>query len=553
MKWIRTGRQLGQAVKNVQRFRHIVAVFARHGFSDIVQRMDLGRYLPTRFVPQDEDLQQNTPMRLRKAFEQLGPTFVKLGQVLSTRPDLIPEPFIEEFTKLQDDVNPLPYAVIKSVLERELGARTETEFRFIQAEPLASASIAQVHEAELKDGTKVVIKVQRPELQQIIDTDISLLAFMAKLLERYIPETRLISPVTIVDEFFRTLSNETDFQIEANNILKITENMKTFPEIVIPRVYRDLSTERVLTLQKIEGIPVNNLKELDRQGVDKKFLVRTGSRAFFKSIMIDGLFHGDLHGGNLFAMPNNQIGIIDFGIVGRLSQKSRDKLANMVMAILTEDYENLCITYAELGAADPSTDFDAFERDVRATIAPYLGLNISEVNSGRVLIEATKVAAKYNIKVPSDWMIVFKGILTMEGMGRSLDPHFDFIAEGHDLIKDLVKNQFSTQRLSKEAMWIAKDVGALLQVLPRQIRWMFKKFNRNDFALEIKSPQLDEIREQMEANGKRTSLSIVVAGLFIASSVALQFATPFQLIGMPVISAAYLIIGGLLMIRVLFK
>jgi ubiquinone biosynthesis protein len=554
MRWFHTGKQLGQAVKNVQRLRVILGVFGKYGFVDVVDRMNLGKFLPRRLRNFAEtQAEVPAPERIRLAFEELGPTFVKFGQVLSTRSDLLPEAFVKEFTKLQDNVQPLPNEIARAVVERELGMPVEKAYAEFNAQPLASASIAQVHEARLHSGEKVVVKIQRPGIDRIIDTDVSLLAFLASMMERYIPETRLIGPKTVVEEFFRTLSYELDFFVEANNMAKIASNLVSFPDIVIPKVYRDLSTSKILTLEKLEGIRVNDIAAMDAAGIDRKKVVDLGARAFFKAVMIDGLFHGDLHGGNMFVLPGNRLGIIDFGIVGRLSQKSRDQLAEMVMALLTEDYETLCYEYAELGAAGPSIDFDAFQREVRNTLSPYMGLSLKDLNPGKVLIEATRIAAKYEIKVPGDWMIVFKAILTIEGMGRTLDPDFDILAIGQDLAKDLVKNRYSAARVSKDALWMARDMASLLEVLPRQIRWMFRKFNSNDFAFEIKSPELRDLRGQLDLNARRMSLSMLAAGLFIAGSLCLEHASDSTIWGYPAISVVFFALGGIVLMNLFVK
>ena len=554
MKWIRTGRQIGQAVKNVQRLKQIIAVFAKYGFVDLVDRMNLGKFLPKRLAAYAESQAEfGVPVRLRMAFEELGPTFVKLGQLLSTRPDLLNEAFIEEFIKLQDNVLPLPYEVVKRAVERELGKTLDQAYGSFDEKPLAAASISQVHQATLLTGEIVVVKVQRPEIQRIIDTDVSLLAFLATLLEKYVPESRVVGPKTVVEEFFRTISYELDFVIEANNMTKMTANMASIPDIVIPKVYKALCTRKVLTLEKIDGIRVNNLKALDAAGVDRKRVVELGTRAFFKSVYLDGLFHGDLHGGNLFILPGNKLGIIDFGIVGRLSEKSRDQLANMVMSLVTEDYENLCYQYAELGASGPSIDFDGFVREVRNTLAPHIGLNLSELNAGKVLIEATRIATKYEIKVPGDWMLVFKAILTIEGMGRTLDPDFDLMAAGRDLVGEIVKRQYSMDRIGKDLLWVAKDAAALLQVLPRQIRWMFRKFNANDFAFEIKVPEMDRLRHQIDRSARRLSVSVLAGGLFIASSLALQQNSGQRILNYPVLTVIYFVVGAILVLRFFLK
>jgi ubiquinone biosynthesis protein len=329
--------------------------------------------------------------------------------------------------------------------------------------------------------------------------------------------------------------------------------MATIPEVVIPKVHKPLSTTRVLTQQRLEGIRVNDLKALDAAGIDRKRVIEIGARAFFKSVLIDGLFHGDLHGGNMFVLPGNRLGIIDFGIVGRLSEKSRDQLANMVMSLLTEDYENLCYQYAELGASGPSIDFENFQREVRNTLSPYLGLPLNELNIGKVLVEATRIATKYDITIPGDWMLVFKAILTTEGMGRTLDPGFDLMATGRELVKDLVKSQYSLERISRDLVWVAKDMAALFQVLPRQIRWMFRKFNSDDFAFEIKSPQLDDLRRQLDANNRRTNLTVLVVGFFVASSLALQTQYGHQVLHYPMLSVLYFAAGCLLLLRLFYR
>ena len=554
MRWIQRGLQLGQAVKNVQRLRVITGVFAKHGFVDIVDRTNLGKYLPSRLAAfAEEHADRTMPERLRLAFEELGPTFVKLGQLLSTRPDLLPESWIDEFVKLQDNVQPLQFDVVKAIIEEQLKRKLEDAYDSFDPVPIGAASIGQVHTATLKTGEKVVVKVQRPEIDRIIETDVSILAFIAGLLEKYVPETRIVGPKVIVNEFFRTLSYELDYVVEANNMTKMAENMTSIPEVVIPKVYRTFSTDRILTLERLEGIRVNDLKALDAAGIDRKLVVEVGARAFFRSVMIDGLFHGDLHGGNLFILPGNRLGIIDFGMVGRLSQKSRDQFATMVMALLSEDYEMLCYQYAELGASGPSIDFDGFQREVRNTLAPYMGLSLADLNAGRILIEATKIATRYHIQVPGDWMMVFKAILTIEGMGRTLDPAFDLLSIGQDLVKDLVKDQYSFQRMSKDLLWVAKDVSALLQVLPRQIRWMFRRFTSNDFAIEIKSPELDGIRRQLDINGRRSSLSVLIAGLFVASSISLQHSSGKMIGEYPLISVIYFATGSVFLIKLILK
>ena len=515
--------QFTRAVKGVGRLRQIVSVLSKHGFGDVIDRLGLGGFLPNRLLKwADVNQGRNLGERMRLAFEELGPTFVKLGQVLSMRPDLVPESVVEELTKLQDRVSPLPFEVIQESLNRELGVKGLEQFLEINPVPLASASIGQVHEAILKTGEKVVIKVLRPDIKKIIETDISLLTLIAELFEKYFPELRVLNPKIFVEEFFKTLQYELDFKIEANNIEKIEKNSSEIPDLVFPKVYHELSTHQVLTLERFEGIRLNDKEAILNAPIDREKIAAIGARAFLYSVLKYGLFHGDLHGGNLFILPGEKLGVIDFGIVGRLSQKSRDQLATMVWALIQEDYETLCYTYADLGSADTSIDFDSFQREVRNVLSPYLGLNLNDVNSGRVLIEATKIAAKYNIRVPGDWMLVFRAIVTMEGMGRLLDPKFDMIAMGESLVMDLVKIQTSPSRLRKEAFKISRDVVSLLEVLPRNLRWALRKFARNDYALEIKSPDIHRVSQQIDRGSRRIARSMNGMGLLIAGAILIQ-------------------------------
>ncbi len=539
MQIFKTGKQVTQAVKNVQRLRVILTTFGRHGLQEFLIRMGFQRYLPT-FSKSEEIEKLTVPERLRMAFESLGPAFIKLGQLFGNRPDMIPEAFIEEFKKLQDHVAPLPFETIRLQIERELGGKLEDHYSFFNPNPLASASIGQVHEARLKNGGKdaedVVVKVQRPDIEKIIKTDISILMFLANMVEKYIPELRLIRPTQVIEEFFVMLQYELDFIVEANTTQKVAENFRNHSKVVIPKVYRKVTTRRILTLERLHGVRITDVEKLKELNINPSELVEVGARAFFKMVLQDGLFHGDLHGGNLFAIKDptsgeSKIGVIDFGIVGRLSQKSRDSFSRMLLYLILEDYDSLCYEYAELGATGTGIDFDGFQREVRNALSPHMGLNLRDVNVGVVLINSTKVAFKYRIQVPSDWMIVFKAIFTLEGLGRQLDPDFDLLTIGQELIKSLIKDRYSLERLAKDFAWIARDISALLQIAPRQIRWMIKKFNSNDFAFEMKLKEMEVLRRQIERSFRGLGFSVVCSGFFIAAALSLQNSTQPVLAG----------------------
>ncbi len=547
---VRRGIQISRAMKGAGRLRQIVSVLSKHGFGDVVQRLKLDNLVPGRIAKWAEtDESRSIGERMRLAFEELGPTFVKFGQVLSMRPDLVPDHVVDELVKLQDRVNPMPFETVREVLNRELGAKVQTAFREIGPVPLGAASIGQVHEAVLISGERVVIKVLRPDIRKVIETDVSLLSLLAEMFEKYFPELRVLNPKVFVEEFFKALQYELDFKIEANNIEKIRKNSAEFPDLVFPRVYHELSTHEVLVLERFDGIKLNDREAVLSSNIDRAKIVTLGAQAFLSSVLKHGLFHGDLHGGNLFILPGDRLGVIDFGIVGRLSQKSRDQLVTMVWALLQEDYETLCYTYADLGSADTTIDFDSFQREVRNVLSPYLGLSIDDVNSGRVLIEATKIAAKYNIRVPGDWMLVFRAILTMEGMGRLLDPRFDMIAMGESLILDLVKIQMSPARLKGDAFKIAKELSALLETLPRNLRWALRKLARNDYAIELKSPEVARLAQVTDRGARRIARSISSFGFLLVGAILIHADKGPHWDEFPIAGLVFLAIGLALTLR----
>jgi ubiquinone biosynthesis protein len=289
----------------------------------------------------DADNKFTTAERLRMSFEELGPTFVKFGQLLATRPDLVPIEYSEEFKKLHDRVLGVEWAGIEAVLDDHFGKDWERVFLSFDKNALAAASIAQVHSAVLQSGEKVVVKVQRPAIEPVIEEDLGILYQLAELLEKYVPETSPFSPVGIVDEFARALELETNFVIEANNIRRFQENFTQEPNIKIPNVHSDLSGRRVLVLEALDGIPLSQKNALDQEGINPESVLRVGLRCYLKMVFTDGLFHGDLHAGNMFVLPNNRIGLVDFGVVGRLNRKTQSAIANMLVALAGEDYDRL--------------------------------------------------------------------------------------------------------------------------------------------------------------------------------------------------------------------
>lgn len=520
-------------------------MFVKHGFENVAERAKLGRFLLEKIAKVDSIERHSYAERLRMAFEQLGPTFVKLGQLLATRPDLIPNEFVDEFKKLHDSVKPVSFQDIEAVLTAEYGDYTRV-FKSVNPEPLGSASIAQVHRAVLTDGSEVVIKVQRPGIVHTINEDLGVLYSLAQLLDRYIPEVRVFNPVGIVDEFFKTLELETNFVIEANNILRFQKNFLNDPIVKIPNVYLDLTTPHVLVMEALNGIPLSQFEKLQSQGVDTELIVKRGMRIFFRMVFSDKFFHGDLHAGNLFIMPNDKLGLVDFGVVGRLSDKVRDSIADLFVSLANQDYERLAFQYIDMGPYNEKTDVDQFARDLRDLIAPYFGLSFKNVNTGRVLMDSTSLAAKHGVAVPRDLMLFFKSIVTIEGMGRLIVKDFDVMSQILEISDEIVKAKYDPNKVIKDLVYVAKDSASLMYSLPRQIKQLTRKMNSPAYRWKMQIDELPEIKRSIEASSNILFLGLVIGSLVIGSSIALEYQGGYLFMGLPLVSGIGYLLSGIL-------
>ncbi len=520
-------------------------MFARNGFQNVAEKIKLGRFVLERFTNTEMD-RYTTAERLRLSFEQLGPTFVKLGQLLATRPDLIPEEFVEEFKKLHDQVSTVPFEQIKKVLRLELKADPATVFLEIDPVPMAAASIAQVHRAVLLDGSEVVVKVQRPGITDIIADDVNVLYFLSDLLQKYVPESRVFNPVGIVDEFFKSIEQETNFVIEANNLRRFAENFRNSEEIVIPKVYFEHSSQKLLVLERLEGIPLSQKSALDQEGINRGEVIAVGLRAYFKMVFKDGIFHADLHAGNIFILPNNRIGLIDFGIVGRLNRRTRDAIANLFLALYQEDYERFAYEYVDLAPYAGDVDLDRFARDLQGLLAPHFGLSTGKVDAGRLLMDSTAIAARHGLILPSELLLFFKSIVTIEGMSRLVLPDFNLLSYALEFASEIVKQRLDPRRMRDDMLVLGRESAGLLYHLPRQIKQCARKINSPDFAIRVSIQQMDELKRSIETSSNILFLGLIIGSLILSASLALFQNNSPLLFQLPVVSAiGYLLAAGL--------
>jgi ubiquinone biosynthesis protein len=536
---------LRKTLQNAARVRTIVSVFAKHGFHNIAERIKLGRFLVERFTGTDME-RYSAPQRVRMAFEELGPTFVKLGQVLATRPDLVPVEYIEEFSQLHDRVQPLPFETIKQILKTEYGTRVDEIFESIDPAVLGSASIAQVHKARLKNGDDVVLKIQRPGIIKTIDDDLNVLYMLAELLYNYVPETRPYSPLAIVDEFFKTLELETDFIVEANNIRRFQQNFKTDESVVIPKVYLDLTTERVLVLEFLKGIPLSNENSLIQVGVNKNEVIKKALQIYLKMVFTDGLFHGDLHAGNFFIFPDNRIGLVDFGVVGRLNSRTQTVVASQLLALAKEDYERLAYEYVDLAPFTDQVNVDLFAKELRELIAPYYGLTLKNVNMGRLLMSSSSIATRHGLAVPTELMMFFKSLVAIEGLGRRIDPLFDPLSIAIEFSGEMVQKQFDPTKVASDMSQLFRESRHLINSLPRQLSMLIRKANSPQHAFKLNIQNIDELKRSLENSFSLLFLGIVTASLIVSASLIAQHSTQNSIHEMPLLSLILYSLAGAL-------
>ncbi len=483
-------------------------------------------------------------------FEELGPTFIKLGQVLATRPDLIPNEYIEEFKKLQDQVPAVPFTSILPFLEEQYPEGVEHTFAWIEDRPVGSASIAQVHRAQLKTGEMVVLKVQKPGVAQIIQEDLEILRWALRTIAPSIESWSLFDLNEIVDEFASAMEAETQFIIEGNSIRRFYENFQGQESIRIPKPYLDLSGDKILVLEYISGQTLSEFKSKASKA-DLVGLMKKGLNAYFAMVFRDGLFHGDLHAGNIIVIDKDHLAFVDFGMVGRLSRRMQNAMANMFIALANEDYERLAEEYMDLSTSPTSSTHVAqFSRELQKLLSPFIGASLKKINIGRLLMESAQLATKYQIRLPSELLIFFKSLVTIDGLGRMVHDDFDLMPFLYDFSSEMVKLKYDPSKVVADLGTFSREITSLLQVLPLTLRSHLKRMNHEKNTQSFEWKDLNVFLEQQSKSRKSLSSAIIAASLFISGAVlSLSPAEGASL----VISWGFFALGFLIVLRDLFR
>ncbi|MEH6782449.1 MAG: AarF/UbiB family protein [Alcanivorax jadensis] len=448
--------------KDLLRMNELATILLKYGFADVIRRLGLstpvehaGKLVRSSMRP--DMLRMGTAERLRHAMEEMGPTFVKLGQVLATRVDLFPLDWIAEFEKLQDQATAIPYEELVPHLEAALGKSLESAFARIDPKPIGVASIGQVHSGLTRRGQKVVLKIQKPGIRAKIESDLRLLDQLAKLAADNSVELRRYRPVELVREFKRSLTRELDFTIEARNADRIRKNLRSLKWLTVPRVYWELSSQTLQVQEHIQGIPARATDQLDAEGLDRVLIARRGALAAWKMALEDGFFHADPHPGNFIIQSGNRIAMLDFGMVGKLSHSRREQILQITRSVVLREAEQCAAVLSNWSDGQP-VRFDQLVSDVEDVISQYHGISLSQLDITALLTDITALVRNHNLVLPSDIALFIKAIITLEGFGRLLNPDFDLMTEAEPLLKRMIRTRYSPVRLAKSLSLRALDV-----------------------------------------------------------------------------------------------
>jgi len=528
-----TARDLG-------RLKEILGVMVRHGFGDTVRRLGLARALQPvgqalNWAHAADLARVEPPVQVRLALEELGPTFVKFGQILAGRADLFGPEWIAEFEKLHSQVPAVPIDALRPQLREDLSAEPEEVFAWFDTMPLAAASIAQVHRARLHGGTEVIVKIRRPGIADTIHADLRLLQRLAALAEAELPALKPYRPQQLVREFARSLRRELDLAGECRQAERIAANMaEALPHIVIPRVHWAYTHERINVQDFIDGTPGSALAALTPEaGFNRRVLAQRGAQAVIKMIVEDGLFHADPHPGNVFYLPGNRIAFIDFGMVGRLSQRRRDELLQLLLGLVEHQPQVVADVLLDWTGDAPGLNLGQLETEVEAFVDQYHGVPLAQLSLGQMLADVSAILREHRLGLPPDLALLIKAFISLEGMGRNLDPGFHMATETLPVLQQVVRRRYRPEALAGRAWTALRRVLATAEQLPDDIGRLLRNARRGHLQVGIELAHLKRVGDQIDRSANRLAMALVIAALIIGSSIVMTVKGGPTLFGLP--------------------
>ena len=532
---------LSHTYRNIHRYRQILAILFKYGFDDLIGRLYLGPYLKMgmRMISgkrREEVKNLSTYERLRMALEELGPIFIKMGQVLSTRPDLVPVELLRELTKLQDKVPPFPFSQVKEIVEQELNASLDEIFLQFQESPLAAASIGQVHRAQLRTGEQVVVKVQRPGIRRIIGSDLEILFHLATLIEKYVEEWEIHRPMRIVDEIDRTLKREINYTIEASYTERFARQFAGKESIYVPRIFRQATTERVLTMEYVDGIKASEIALLDEKGFDRKIIASRVNDLILEQIFKHRFFHADPHPGNVFILPGNVICYLDFGMMGRVDRQSREHFADIVVGYIRHDELRIADAILRIVEWDEEPNRRALEADISNFIEMYFYRPLKELRIGDIFQELLDLTARHKLRLPPDNFLIGKALTETEGLGLILNPDFDRTRETAPFVRKLMLERMHPKRLVEDFITTTGSLFHLLREIPREFHEVLKQLKEGKVKIGFQHEGSEEhFISERDKSSNRIAFSLIISSLIIGSSLIIASNLGPHLFGFPLL------------------
>lgn len=534
----------------IRRYGKIVDALVKYEFGYIADRMGLSGIRPLRSrLKRNEAGIKDTDSPAKKArmmLEELGPTYIKLGQILSMRQDLIPPEYANEFSRLQDEVQPFGMDEVRKVIKNELDAGINEIFEYFDEKPIAAASIGQVHRARLKNGDEVVVKVQRPGIKKVINADLDIMYSIAAFAEEHLPEARLYRPVEIVEEFERSIRAEMDYTQEGRNADHFARDFQDNDNIYIPRVYWDISGIKVLTLEFIDGVKSSSFEELEKMGADRKQIATEVLTAFMKQVYDYGFFHADLHPGNVFIMKDGRIALLDFGMAGFLSRDMRNLLIDDLIAITRGDTVLYVELLRDLGSIDDDADIQSLKADIENLLYKYYGRPVKQLNTALILEEMINLLRKYQIRVPSNVALLSKGAMTAESFGNLMDPDINLTVIAEPFAKKAIKDRMRLMNIAGTAYRDYNGWARLFHRLPMKISHIFDIAERGYLKLRFDSHGFDRIVAEIDAASNRLAFSMIISAIIVGSSLIIQTGMQPHIWGVPLLGVMGFLIAGFL-------
>jgi ubiquinone biosynthesis protein len=511
-------------LRDLPRYRQILTTLVRYGYQDVVTALHLeGIARPIERVALGNQIAlQDRPRRLRLVCEDLGPTFVKLGQLLSTRPDLLPESYTNELAALRNDVRTFPFSKVETILAEEYGRPVSEVFATVDETPVASASISQVHRVVLRDGRIAALKVQRPEIAKVIQADLDIIKNLAQLVERRHPNLAVYRPLGLAREFERTIKRELDFTTERRTMQRCRAQFAQDSSAHIPLVFEELSSPRVIAMEFIEGVSVDDLEGIRRMDASPEQVAVAGARILLKQVFEFGFFHADPHPGNLRVLPGGVIAPLDYGMFGHIDDRTRERIAVLLTGLLTQDSERVIRALESLEVRHDHIDSRAFRRDVGELVSSYAVLTLDTINLGFLLRDLVSVIRTHHLQIPPDLVLLIRSLVTIESVGRALDPHFDIATQLYPFLRELTLRRFRPGRVLSQTVRITEDLHRIATLLPDLLSQSLESIKRGELRVQFDLQGFERLVRQLTRASNSLAVGIVIAGLFVASSLVFR-------------------------------